>query len=373
MNLQIHTKPDPDLFLKACFNMQADPKVKGLLALLPEGNNFTPSHLDGGLQKLGIPIFGGVFPEVLHKKNRLSQGFVLLGLPKKPRVAVIGPLSDSRLNFTKILEQNFTPTSFGGCMFVLVDGFATRINDLIESLFELFGLSIDFLGGGAGSLSMHQKPCLITNQGLLQDKAVLALLDVKSGTGVKHGWEVVTGPFKVTKSEKNTIFTLESEPAFLVYQRVIQKYAQAILTKSNFFDLAKNFPIGITKLDAEKLVRDPIKAQEDGSLVCVGEIPSETYVHILTGDNPSLVRAAREALLTARKNFNNGWQDKTVFFFDCISRALFLGDHFSEEIEAVNTVDTPLIGALTLGEIANSGKDYLEFHNKTAVVGILDL
>ncbi len=47
------------------------------------------------------------------------------------------------------------------------------------------------------------------------------------------------------------------------------------------------------------------------------------------------------------------------------------GNDFSKELAVVSTPDRPLIGALTLGEIANSGKDYLEFYNKTSVVGIL--
>ena len=373
MILQTQNRPDPELFLETCFKMEANPEVKGLLALLPEGNNFSPEDLDKGLKKLKTPIFGGVFPEILHKKNRMTKGFVLVGLLQEPRIAVIGPLSDSEQDFGRVLERNYPVKSAAGCMFVFVDGFATRINDLIESLFDIFGLSIDFLGGGAGSLNMTQKPCIITNQGLVQDRAVLAFMEVKSGTGVKHGWEVVTGPFKVTKSEKNTILTLDGEPAFGVYKRVIQKYAQAMISKNNFFDLAKNFPIGITRLNAEKLVRDPVRARQDGSIVCVGEIPSQTYVHILTGDNPSLIQAAKEALLQARNNYANGWQKKPVVFFDCVSRALFLGDHFSEEMDAVNNPDTPLFGALTLGEIANYGKDYLDFHNKTAVIGVLDI
>jgi hypothetical protein len=45
-----------------------------------------------------------------------------------------------------------------------------------------------------------------------------------------------------------------------------------------------------------------------------------------------------------------------------------LEDSFQEELKAVKTPNKALFGALTLGEVANSGSDYLEFYNKTAVV-----
>jgi len=57
--------------------------------------------------------------------------------------------------------------------------------------------------------------------------------------------------------------------------------------------------------------------------------------------------------------------------FDCISRALFLQDHFAQELAAVAQGQSPLFGALTIGEIANSGRSYLEFFNKTTVVARL--
>jgi len=44
------------------------------------------------------------------------------------------------------------------------------------------------------------------------------------------------------------------------------------------------------------IVRDPIMVKENGALVCVGEVPVESYVDILTGDESSLVNAARKAL-----------------------------------------------------------------------------
>ncbi|EQD46615.1 hypothetical protein B1A_14553 [mine drainage metagenome] len=53
---------------------------------------------------------------------------------------------------------------------------------------------------------------------------------------------------------------------------------------------------------------------------------------------------------------------------DCISRALFLEQDFRQELAVIHS-PAPMLGALTIGEIANSGQDYLEFYNKTAVVG----
>ena len=61
---------------------------------------------------------------------------------------------------------------------------------------------------------------------------------------------------------------------------------------------------------------------------------------------------------------------------DCISRAIFLGPRFANELAAVRTAlaagGAPApVGALTLGEISCRGDGYLEFFNKTAVVGVL--
>jgi len=127
-----------------------------------------------------------------------------------------------------------------------------------------------------------------------------------------------------------------------------------------------------TTLDAEKIVRDPIMLGDDGTMVCVGEVPEESYVDILSGSVPSLVNAAANALALGRAAFKGQSTSQTTLFIDCISRVLFLEEEFSRELKAVFDENIPLIGALTLGEIANSGQDYLEFYNKTAVVGILE-
>ncbi len=45
---------------------------------------------------------------------------------------------------------------------------------------------------------------------------------------------------------------------------------------------------------------------------------------------------------------------------------------FNEEIESVHHGNRPLVGACTIGEIANCGTEYLEFYDKTAVVAVLE-
>ena len=75
-------------------------------------------------------------------------------------------------------------------------------------------------------MSFEQKPCLFTNQGLIQDAAVLGLLNIESGIGVSHGWERISGPYRVTEVDRNVIKSLDWEPAFDVYRQVVVKRHQ---------------------------------------------------------------------------------------------------------------------------------------------------
>ncbi len=178
-------------------------------------------------------------------------------------------------------------------------------------------------------------------------------------------------PFRVTEAKSNVIQALDWEPAFQVYQRVVEEASGTAVTHENFFERAKGYPFGISRLGAEYIVRDPIVVNEDGSLVCVGEVPIESYIDILTGSTKSLVAAARRARRLAGEAYTGSSADPLTVFIDCISRVLYLQEDFDQELAAVYNSGDRMVGALTLGEIANSGRDYLEFYNKTSVVGIL--
>ena len=346
--------------------------VKGLLVLACDENNFTPNNLDKKLQEIPLPLFGGTFPGILYKKEKLKKGTIVAGLSQKPNIQIIHNLSDMAVEYDDIIDERFPEIGNTKTMFVFFDGFSKRISALVDSLFNVFGLEFNYIGGGGGSMSMKQKPCLLTNEGLIQDSAVLAMLDMESGVGVRHGWDKISGPYKVTESDRNIIQSLDWKPAFEVYREIVEKHSGKVFTDHSFFNISKCYPFGISKLGAEVVVRDPFLLGENGSLICVGEVPQDSFVNILTGDVSSLVDAARKALALAQEVLTEKGTNKITFFMDCISRVLFLGDKFNMELNAVSDENIPLIGALTIGEIANSRKDYLEFYNKTAVVAVLE-
>ncbi|MDM8519090.1 FIST N-terminal domain-containing protein [Anaerolineales bacterium HSG6] len=348
----------------------AQESVAGILVLACDANDFGPAITDS-LKSITQPVFGGIFPEIIHDNEKLSCGTVVVGFSHAPDVQVIPSLSDPTVDYGTIIEEKFPDVEHVQTMFVWVDGLSSRISALIDSLFNVFGLEFNYIGGGAGSLSFQQKPCLFTNEGLIEDSAVLALFDMPSGIGVSHGWTTISDPFRVTESEGNVIKTVDWRPAFEVYREVVEAASGQKFTDDNFFEIAKAYPFGISILDSEKIVRDPIMRDENDALICVGEVPQECYVSILTGNITSLVSAAGNALNMGNAAFEAESEDKMTLFIDCISRVLFLEDQFYQELEAVFTESEMMVGALTLGEIANSGQDYLEFYNKTAVVGIL--
>ncbi|HAE39679.1 MAG TPA: histidine kinase [Candidatus Riflebacteria bacterium] len=350
------------------------PETQGIMILACEANDWQFDEVEHWLKSSATPIFGGVFPQIVSGVKNYEKGTILVAFKEKLEIFTVKGLGDTTINFedqlTPYADQWQPPEKEGSETFIVfVDGLSKRIADLVETMFYCFGLSRNYIGGGAGSLSFKQKPCLFCQQGFLQDAAVVARLDATCGTGVAHGWQTISDSMKVTGSEGNKLKTLEWQPAFQVYQQLIKDFSGKIFTDDNFFEIAKSFPFGITRLDTEVVVRDPLMKGPSDSLICVGEIPAGSFVRLLNGRPETLIEAATKARQLAESNVADLPESANAFIIDCISRVLFLEDRIAEELSAA-AGSHRMFGAMTLGEIANNGRDYLEFFNKTTVIGI---
>lgn len=362
----------PQGLADAVAKVTGDPTVKGLLILSCSANGFEPAAIDPILKAISVPIAGGVFPAIIYRQQYYETGTLVWGIHRDFDIQIIEGLSQSETAFQAALDEQFTDTLDHALMYlVLVDGFARRIGEFVSDLHDVVGIGTQVMGGGAGTLDMVQRPCLLTNRGMLVDAAIIAGFPVTASIGIGHGWETVSGPYRVTESSQNTIKSLDWRPAAEVYREAIEAHSQAVFGAENFFDVAKAYPFGIARLDAERIVRDPVLMGDDGSLTCVGEVTEGDHIDILHGHETGLIAAARAASTEADKGLQQSIDMRV--FIDCISRVLFLEKAFEQEIIAVNADNKPLIGMCSIGEIANHGDEFLEFYNKTSVVAALHL
>jgi len=323
------------------------------------------------LNALDIAFFGGIFPGIISGNQRFEEGVIIKVWNDATQPFLIKGLDEKGWDFPYLLPHIQSGKTL---MLTLVDGLTTNIADFLISLYHIAGNSARYFGGGAGSLSLKQMPCVFTNEGVFQDAAIICLVNQEVRLGVKHGWQKVAGPLVATRTDKNVIHELNWQPAFEVYKGIVEEDSGRTFMEDNFFDIAKGFPFGIFKENQEDIVRDPIAKSETGALICVGEVPENTVLNILKGESEALIHSAAEAAL--------GSSDKEkvlkdVFVVDCISRVLFLEERFPQELQAIRDglgepgKDIVPEGILSLGEISSYSDGLLEFFNKTIVVGSL--
>jgi hypothetical protein len=373
--LQVHFDPHGSPALLAQRLQEAvQAGARSLLVLAGDGVTWPAAEVDPLLQGMPVPVFGGVFPQVLYGTTHTETGLLVMALRNEAVVTTVEGLDTPGTDFQAALAAAAARPS--RMQLVLVDGLAPFIADFIEAVFEQIGGGASFLGGGAGSLSFEVRPCLFTPGGLRSGVGLVVGLDSPLGIGVHHGWQSISGPFVVTGSEGNTITSLDYRPAAEVYRACVEPIVGETLTPENFFQHAKAHPFGIERVDGSLLVRDPIVMRGD-HLVCVGAVPVQRMVYILRGQPDELISAAQQGTVQAVQALQaTGRPAAGGLLVDCISRVLFLGPRFGDELQAASQhlqqaagPEAPLFGVLSLGEIANNGTHVLDFYNKTFVLG----
>jgi hypothetical protein len=332
-----------------------------LLVFIAEKSATNANELIDLLSKHKIKFFGGIFPTIIRDTSNYNEGFLIIKMPYVKEVVKFSVKDEA--SFKEITNLEVVNTAI-----LLIDAMVSETDTLLRKIYGLLNNQINIVGGGAGFMTLEQKPCLFTNDGMFDDGAVLALIDKKSRIGVKHGWEVFAGPFVATSTEKNIIKELNWRPAFEVYKEVIEANSENKFTDTNFFEIAKVFPFGIYKEGSEYIVRDPFSTNEAGELICISEIPEDSIVQILSGDPENLIAAAKEV---ANATFYKQNDRSCLLVFDCISRVMYLDTHFERELQAMKAVykgaEGQIRGVSTLGEVASSGTGFVDFYNKTIV------
>lgn len=368
-----HTQSDTCDALKDGLSLAQNSGAKSLLVLTCNQNNYAEEELNLLLRDCSLKLFGGIYPMLTLQDNLIKQGALIIGFEENFDVTLFSQLH--HITNEDHLEKLITSTldkknNFNGHddFLMFYDALLDNVEGFIDCLFECLDHGIHIAGGGAGNVDFIQRPCIFTNQGIHSNVILLVTLPTKLTTSVAHGWRIFQGPFLVSEAQGQTVKSLDYRPAYEVYCQAIESSTEHKFDNAAFFDIAKNFPLGIEDINNNLIVRDPILAYNN-DLQCVGNIPINSMVYLLEGDTETLITATKQAAITAFSQYSQT-TIPTTMVFNCLSRVLFMEDEFDKELNIIaEYCSSPvLFGVISLGEITNSQSGAIRLLNKSIVI-----
>ncbi len=350
---------------------------------------FTTEHYDHAIALQGIrastgtvPLIGCCTGGLITAQGILERGVAALALygdDLEVALALEPDLStrpaQAAQSVAEQLEDYLAPLSSPkhSTALIFTDGLtgALAMDTAIHHVATIFGPFCPLIGGAAGDNLQYQQTSLFVNERILGDSIALALLTTAApiGIGVRHGWQPIGQPCVITRSMANVIYELDGRPALEVYRSL---FPHSELTLENFREFTRYHPIGFPQATGEFLVRLPMQANADGSIVCVGMLPEYAVMYIMQGDPVSLLTAAEAAAQQAMTALQ-GVPVAAAIVIDCVTRPPLLGTRTADEIDHIRAIvglETPIIGMYSFGEIA-ADTGPVCFHNKTVVVGVI--
>lgn len=255
---------------------------------------------------------------------------------------------------------------------MLPDGMTGNGAAIVDGVKSVLGDDASIIGGSLGDDYLFKKTYEYHQDQVLSDVVVGVGMygDFAYGFGIKHGWEPVGLPLRVTKAEGVKLQEVDNQPALKIYEDYFGKESSE-LVKEPLARMAYTYPIGIAVEGSDELlIRDPVIANEKGEISMAAAIPEGTTIRLMIGDRDKAIAAAKTAAGVALEQLA-GADPKFILMFNCMARNKLLGVRCHEENEEVSSVigkDVPMAGFYTYGEqgplLGQKGTPAY-FHNET--------
>jgi hypothetical protein len=188
---------------------------------------------------------------------------------------------------------------------------------------------------------------------------------IRIGHGSAGGWDEFGPHRRITRSQGNVLFELDSEPALDLYERYLGEDSKGLPGTALLFPLRIHDPsrpdhdVVRTVLSVDRAAR---------SMTFAGDMPQGWVGQLMRGNFDRLAAGAAKAARQAC----DGHNAQIALLVSCIGRRLLMGQHTMDEVEAAGAeigAEVPRLGFYSYGEISpHSASGVCELHNQTMTV-----
>lgn len=241
-------------------------------------------------------------------------------------------------------------------VFVLFsDGLLKNSSALLSGLQQTLGTAFPVIGAGSSDSFHYKKNYQYFQDKFMSSSACGFLIggQVNIGFGSSHGWKPLGKPRHITKTEGTAIRAIDGQKASHIYEDFFGKDFKT-WPAARRRDIATVYPLGIyLAQERQYLLRNAVDIESDGSIICQGDVPEGSEVHLMIGNKDYCREAAIEAAHKASEGLY-GKQPKLVLIFESLARQKLLGRHAIHEIQAIREVfgnTAPTVGMYCHGEM----------------------
>lgn len=344
------------------------------------------------LHKEGIAIFGATTAGEFIDGEMEAGSIVILLLDMNPvyfKIAFLETSQDTAFEDAKKLGITGKETFAQPAFIIANSGVALDGEPFVEGIIEgcnKSGSSINeevTIFGGKAADDLALESTLVFTNAKKNDCALVALIIDEDKIDVKGiascGWQAIGTTKTVTKSEGNTVYTIDDKPAldtlmnFLGVEIKQEDNKEIVTFLSSWY-----YPLQVEREHVDPVIRTAMFANsKDRSLICSGKVPQGSKIKFsLPPDFDSI-----DAVVAECKTFKADTQQEAdaLIMFSCVSRHLSFGMVMKEEIEQVQRIwDAPMAGFFSYGEYGKSlsagqaGKtSKYDYHNNTCCLVVL--
>jgi hypothetical protein len=363
--------PTSESLFQLCHSWRASHPSASVLALVCEPQAEMIKPLQEAARSAELGLHGAVVPGVIVDGEFHRTGLLLLALDGEPPTIMVpiptgGPgATDGPIAvLADFVHQHASATAGQDTLLIFVDAMVPKVASLLDRLYYECGDQVHYAGTSIGSERFVAMPCLFDTTEVVQHALLAILLRDNSGPTMAHGYQGDVTLRVATEIEGNRIRRINGRVAFEVYQELMAEEYGIALDRENFYEYGVHFPFAFNRVSGESLVRIPVSVEEDGSILCIGEVPENALLGVVRAVDAGDTRAASSVGNAEPLRGAAG-----AFVIYCAGRYLHLGgEAAAAELEVLRQrlPSAAIPGVLSLGEIGTPATEgYPQFCNAT--------